>query len=135
MKKISKTNNIFRDTTALSPYPEIVYLLFCWSKIFFRFRAEYSHSKMNFSHIFCSLVLKLFNSYICPMQSLFPKWQSYFRSVQWEAFFRPCQTSLNAALIHFILLISFYIPGKHQKTFEFLTFSGGIAKDQWHEMG
>ena len=53
------------------------------------------------------------------MQSLFPEWQ----------------TSLNAALIHFIPLTSFYIPGKHQKTFEFLPFSGGIEKDQWHEMG
>ena len=30
---------------------------------------------------------------------------------------------------------SFYSPGKHQKTSGFLMFSGGIEKDQWHEMG
>ena len=31
-------------------------------------------------------------------------------------------------------LVSFYIPWKHQKTSGFLMFSGGIERDQWHEM-
>ena len=29
----------------------------------------------------------------------------------------------------------FYTPGLHQKTSGFLMFSGGIKRDQWHEMG
>ena len=37
-------------------------------------------------------------------------------------------------LSHLMPLISFYITWKHKKTFSFLVFSGGIEKDQWHEM-
>ena len=36
---------------------------------------------------------------------------------------------------HFIALISFYTPRKHQKTRDFLMFSGGTERDQWQEMG
>ena len=32
-------------------------------------------------------------------------------------------------------VISFYHPEKHQKTSGFLMFSGGIERDEWHEMG
>ena len=32
-------------------------------------------------------------------------------------------------------LISIYISCKRQKTRDFLMFSGGIERDQWHEMG
>ena len=32
-------------------------------------------------------------------------------------------------------LISFDTPWKHQKTGGFMMFSGGIKRDQWHEMG
>ena len=38
-------------------------------------------------------------------------------------------------LIHFMQLVSFYTPWKHQKTFGFLIFLGSIVGDQWHEMG
>ena len=38
-------------------------------------------------------------------------------------------------LIHFMPLVSFYTPSKHQKTFGFLMFLGGIERGQWHEMG
>ena len=38
-------------------------------------------------------------------------------------------------LTHFMPLISFYTPWKHQKTSDFLMFSGGIERDQWDEMG
>ena len=38
-------------------------------------------------------------------------------------------------LTYFKLLISFYIPWKHQKTRGFLMLSRGIERDQWHEMG
>ena len=38
------------------------------------------------------------------------------------------------ALTHIMPLVSFDTPWKHQKTFGFL-FSGGIERDQWHEMG
>ena len=31
-------------------------------------------------------------------------------------------------------LVSFDTLRKHQKTFGFLMFSGGIERDQWHEM-
>ena len=32
-------------------------------------------------------------------------------------------------------LTHFITPWKHLKTFGFLLFSGGIERDQWHEMG
>ena len=38
-------------------------------------------------------------------------------------------------LTHLMPLVSFYTPRKHQKTFGFLMFSGGLEKDQWYEMG
>ena len=38
------------------------------------------------------------------------------------------------SLTHFIPLVSFYTPGKRQKTRGFLMFSGCIESDQWHEM-
>ena len=38
-------------------------------------------------------------------------------------------------LNHFMLLVSFYTPRKHQKIYGFLVFSMGIDKDQWHETG
>ena len=44
-------------------------------------------------------------------------------------------TSFLSTLTHFMPLVSFYIPWKLQKTRGFLMFSGGIEKDQWHEMG
>ena len=38
-------------------------------------------------------------------------------------------------LTHFKPLVSFYTPWKHQKTFGFIMFSGGIETDQCFEMG
>ena len=38
-------------------------------------------------------------------------------------------------LTHFMPVISFYTPWKHQKTSGFLMFLGGIERDQLHEMG
>ena len=38
-------------------------------------------------------------------------------------------------LTHFIPLVSFYTPWKHRKAFGFVVFSGGIERDQLHEMG
>ena len=35
---------------------------------------------------------------------------------------------------HFSPLGSFYTPWKHQKTRGFLMFSGGVEREQWHEM-
>ena len=35
----------------------------------------------------------------------------------------------------FILLVSFYTPRKNQKTVGILMFSGGIERNQRHEMG
>ena len=43
--------------------------------------------------------------------------------------------SVLNALTHFMPLVSFYTAWKHQKTSGFLMFSGGIERDQWHEMG
>ena len=37
-------------------------------------------------------------------------------------------------LTHFMSRISFDTPWKRQKTSDFLMFSGGIKRDQWHEM-
>ena len=36
---------------------------------------------------------------------------------------------------YFMPLVSFYIPWKYQKTSNFLMFSGGIERNQWHQMG
>ena len=36
-------------------------------------------------------------------------------------------------LTHFMPQVSFNTPWKHQKTFDFLMFSGGIERDLWHE--
>ena len=38
-------------------------------------------------------------------------------------------------LTHFMPLVFLYTPRKHQKTSGFLIFSGGIERDQWHEIG
>ena len=35
----------------------------------------------------------------------------------------------------FVQLISLYTPWKPQKTSGFLMFSGGLEREQWHEMG
>ena len=37
-------------------------------------------------------------------------------------------------LTHFMPQVSFNTPWKHQKTFSFLMFSGGIERDLWHEI-
>ena len=42
---------------------------------------------------------------------------------------------LSGIFIHFIPLVSFHTPWKHQKTRGFFMFSGGIEWDQWHEIG
>ena len=38
-------------------------------------------------------------------------------------------------LTHFRPVFPFYTPWKRQKTFGFLTFSGGIEREHWPEMG
>ena len=38
-------------------------------------------------------------------------------------------------LTHFMPLVFLYTPWKHKKTSAFLMFSGGIERDQWHEIG
>ena len=38
-------------------------------------------------------------------------------------------------LIHFLPLLFYYTPWKHQKTFGAVILSVGIESDQWHEMG
>ena len=43
-------------------------------------------------------------------------------------------TNILILLTHFMPLVSFCIPWKHQKTSGFLMFSGGIERYQWHEM-
>ena len=69
-------------------------------------------------HHFVALALKRLNHFM-PMFHLFQCFR-LFRSI--------CVT-------HFIPLVSFYTPWKHQKTRGFLMFSGGLERDQWHEMG
>ena len=54
----------------------------------------------------------------------------------WESFALIHRISHTADwLAHFIPLISFYTPWKHQKTSGFLIFSWGIERHQWHETG
>ena len=38
------------------------------------------------------------------------------------------------AKTHFMLMVSFHTPWKHQKTFGFLIFLGGMEIDRWQEM-
>ena len=42
--------------------------------------------------------------------------------------------NFRAPLTHFMPLMSFDTPGKHKKARGFLMFSGGIKRDQWHQM-
>ena len=62
----------------------------------------------------------------------------YFAN-QWTGFYMidaSIMKELNLLpLDHSMSLASFYTPWKHQKTSGFLMFSGGIERDQWHEMG
>ena len=44
-------------------------------------------------------------------------------------------TATEFLLTRFVPLLSFETPWKKQKTFGFLVFSGGMERDQWHEMG
>ena len=41
----------------------------------------------------------------------------------------------SIGLNHFSLMLNFYTPWKRQKTFGFLTFSGGIEMKHWAKMG
>ena len=43
------------------------------------------------------------------------------------------QSSTRRFLTHFLLLVCFYAPWKHPRTYSFLILSEGIEKDQWHE--
>ena len=43
--------------------------------------------------------------------------------------------SINSVLAHFMPRVSFDTTWKHLKPFGFQIFSGGIERDQWHEMG
>ena len=47
---------------------------------------------------------------------------------------RPQGGLRSFSLTHFMPLVSFDTPRKHQKTFGFLMFSRGIERDQWNEM-
>ena len=42
---------------------------------------------------------------------------------------------LTEHLTHFMSLVFFYTPWKHQKASGFLMFPGGIERYQWNEMG
>ena len=44
-------------------------------------------------------------------------------------------TAEQNILTHFMPLVSFYTPWKHQKPKGFLMPSMGIERDQWHEIG
>ena len=53
--------------------------------------------------------------------------------IQW--FLKHCSKVENwYRMVKPISCCLFYTPWKHQKTFDFLMFSGGIEKDHWHEM-
>ena len=47
---------------------------------------------------------------------------------------RPQGGLRSFSLTHFMPLVSFDTPRKHQETFGFLMFSRGIERDQWNEM-
>ena len=44
-------------------------------------------------------------------------------------------SKLCLLLTDFMPLVPFYVPKKHKKSSGFLMISGGIKRDQWHEMG
>ena len=44
------------------------------------------------------------------------------------------QLTDKLSLTHFMLLVFFDTPRKYQRNNDFLIFSGGIERDQWHEM-
>ena len=56
-----------------------------------------------------------------------------FRGMRLHSFSFPFSFQYShsfSCLTHFMPLVSFYAPWKHQKTFGFLMFSGGIEKDR-----
>ena len=61
---------------------------------------------------------------------------NYIFDLHWRRYINVFPHILfSSVLTRFMPLISFYTPRKHQKTRGFLMFSGGIERDQWHEMG
>ena len=48
-----------------------------------------------------------------------------------EGFKKPVFFIFNK---HFIPFVSFYTPRRDRKNYGFLMFSGGIKKDQWHQI-
>ena len=45
-----------------------------------------------------------------------------------------CLVNVSSSSTHFIPLVSFNTSWKHQKISGFIMFSGGIERNQWHEM-
>ena len=62
------------------------------------------------------------------------KYNKMLLSIPWTGPKVNVQHLLFVQLTHFMPLVSFDTPWKHQKTFGFLMFSEAIEKDHWHEM-
>ena len=63
------------------------------------------------------------------------KFLVYYSTNIYYLYFGDSQAMNSFLLTYFMPLVSFYTPWKHQKTSGFLMFSGGIERDQWHEIG
>ena len=61
--------------------------------------------------------------------------RSLLRTMSYQICFPGFKVLPTNLLTHFIPLIYFDTPWKHQKITDFLTFLGGIKRDQWHKMG
>ena len=78
--------------------------------------------------------IHVFHVSVNVLSTLLPLQQGNLYYLQQQTFFIKV-LNLDQLLAHFMPLVSFDTPWKHQKTKGFPMFSGGIESDQWHEMG
>ena len=107
-----------------------MFLSFSALSKFTSFSSSHSIDNHCFPHIDSSQSICRANqlSGFCMRETLVVNWLKLLFSV-WLVYI------LRLLSTHFMPLISFYTPWKHQKTSDLLMFLGGIERCQWHEMG
>ena len=91
---------------------------------------------------YCFTLLIESNVYreIIPIASSDKLCRVHLRSIFFDPFSLTCpgmicfSYPICVGLTHFVPLVSFYTPSKHQKTTGFLMFRGGIERDHWHSL-
>ena len=82
----------------------------------------------NFSNRFSHNFLIIFTQILC-FTTAFAHCKKVIASCKYYIY------TFQEKITHFMSLVLFHISSKYHKTYGFLMFSGGIERDQWHEMG